>query len=73
MMADKARVNIYLSRDLKEKVYKLADEMGISISGLFCIAMTEYLKQMSVIDLSDMYKRFLLEELKKEAEGGPKA
>lgn len=56
------RVVVYLNDDLKARVDKKAEQLGLSVSGLFNIAVYDYLKQDSVLEMSDMFKAFKVEE-----------
>lgn len=56
----KDRINIYVSKELKERIYKKAEELGISASSYIVVAINDYMKQESVVEMADMFK-----ELKK--------
>lgn len=58
MMAEqKLRVNVYLSADMKDKAEKKAKSMGISVSGLMSVALNEYIKQDSVTEMAEIFKK----------------
>jgi len=54
-MIDKVRVNIYITKDVKEQASQLAERLGISFSGLVNVALNEYIKQDKVKDLSSLF------------------
>lgn len=54
-MIDKVRVNIYITKDIKEQALQLAERLGISFSGLVNVALNEYIKQDKVKDLSSLF------------------
>ena len=74
-MVDKVRVNIYLDSEVRSRAKELASRMGLSFSAFANIALYEYLKQGSVIELSSILKSVLDREISgiQEAEGVPKA
>lgn len=53
---NKTRVNAYLTQELKEKAMSKANDLGISLSALMVIALNDYLKQDSVIEMAGMFK-----------------
>ena len=74
-MVDKVRVNVYLDAEVRSRAKELAGRMGLSFSAFVNIALYEYLKQSSVIELSNILKSVLDREIVaiKEVEGVPKA
>lgn len=54
-MIDKIRVNVYITKDVKEQASQLAERLGISFSGLVNVALNEYIKQENVKDLSSLF------------------
>ena len=52
LMVDKVRANVYLDAEVRRRAKELADRMGLSFSAFVNIALYEYLKQSSVIELS---------------------
>lgn len=62
-MTNKARVTSYLSDELKERAMKKADDLGISLSALMVIALNDYIKQDSVMDMAEMLKLFQSKQL----------
>jgi len=68
MEVKRERINVYVSPEVKAKVVQKADEMGISLSAFGAVAINEYLKQDSVIDLADMFRMFQKKELEKNEE-----
>jgi hypothetical protein len=72
---ERFRANVYIDREVRDRAKELADRMGLSFSAFVNIALYEYLKQSSVIHMSDILRRVLDREVSgiKEAEGVPKA
>lgn len=67
-MAERYRANVYFEPDTRRRAKEMADRMGLSFSAFVNMAVFEYLKQASVVELSDILKRVLDESV-----GGPKA
>lgn len=57
MENEKVRVNVYLYPDVKAKAEKKAKDLGISLTALMTIALQEYLKQDSVIEMAELFKK----------------
>jgi hypothetical protein len=72
VMGDRYRANVYFEADVRRRAKEIADRMGLSFSGFVNMAVYEYLKQCSVLELSDVFKRVLDGEYR-AGEGGPKA
>jgi len=53
------RANVYLDPEVRRRAKELADRMGLSFSAFVNIALYEYLKQSSVIELGDILKHVL--------------
>lgn len=72
---ERYRANVYFDPEVRRRAKELADRMGLSFSAFVNMAVFEYLKQCSVMELSDIFKRVLDREIMtiKEAEGAPKA
>lgn len=58
---EKARMNIYVTKDLKERISKKSNEMGLDMSAFITIAVNEYLKQEEAVNFIE-----LLKQLKKD-------
>lgn len=56
-MVEKARANVYLNPSIKDEAVKLANELGISFSALVNIALSEYIKQNSIKDMAEFFKK----------------
>ena len=56
-MVEKARANVYLNSSIKDEAVKLANELGISFSALVNIALNEYIKQNSIKDMAEFFKK----------------
>ena len=54
MDSKKDRISVYVNREMRKRVEEKANELGISISALIIIALDEYLKQSSVVDMAEM-------------------
>ena len=69
------RANVYLDPEVRRRAKELADRMGLSFSAFVNIALYEYLKQCSVMELGSILKSVLDREISaiQEAEGVPKA
>lgn len=63
-MGDRLRVHVYLDKDVRIKALEQARKMGLSFSGFVNVALYEFIKQDSVVQLVDVYKRL--------SEGGAK-
>lgn len=61
---DRFRANVYLDPEVRARAKELADRMGLSFSAFVNIALYEYLKQSSVMELSDILKGVLDREIK---------
>lgn len=72
---DRFRANVYFDPEVRRRAKELADRMGLSFSAFVNMAVFEYLKQCSVIHMSEVLRRVLDREVSgiKEAEGVPKA
>jgi len=57
MDSKKDRISVYVNREMRKRVEEKANELGISISALIIIALDEYLKQSSVVDMAEMFKQ----------------
>jgi post-segregation antitoxin (ccd killing protein) len=55
------RVNVYLDLDIRKRSVEQAKKMGLTFSAFVNLALYEFIKQDSVIQLADMYKRMLSE------------
>jgi len=55
-MQDVKRININMPVDLYDILKTEADKIGTPVTGLINVAIKEYLKQGSVIDLVEMFK-----------------
>lgn len=53
------RANVYFEPDVRRRAKDLADRMGLSFSALVNMAVFEYLKECSVLDFADVFKRVL--------------
>lgn len=58
MDSKRDRISVYVNREMRKRVEEKANELGISISALIIIALDEYLKQSSVVDMAEMFKQF---------------
>jgi len=56
-LVEKARANVYLNSSIKDEAVKLANELGISFSALVNIALNEYIKQNSIKDMAEFFKK----------------
>jgi len=65
---ERFRANVYFDPEVRRIAKKLADRMGLSFSAFVNIAVFEYLKQCTVMELSDMFKRLLESEVFKRSE-----
>ena len=52
----KERISLYVSKEMKDRIVSLADEMGISVSAFLLVAVNDYIKQSSIIEVADMYR-----------------
>jgi len=52
----KERISLYVSKEMKDRIVSLADEMGISVSSFLIVAVNDYIKQSSIIEVADMYR-----------------
>ena len=52
----KERVSFYVSKEMKDRIVSLANEMGISVSSFLIVAVNDYIKQSSIIEVADMYR-----------------
>ena len=52
----KERISLYVSKEMKDRIVSLADEMGISVSSFLLVAVNDYIKQNSVVELAYMYR-----------------
>lgn len=57
MDSKRDRISVYVNREMRKRVEEKANELGISISALIIIALDEYLKQSSVVDMAEMFKQ----------------
>lgn len=62
-MAEKVRVNVYLDKEVRAKALEKSRKMGFSFSAFVNLALYEYIKQDSVIQMVDLY-RVLISEAK---------
>jgi len=53
---EKHRIGAYVTTEMKNKIVQKADELGISMSSLIVVALDEYFKQDSVVDLALMFR-----------------
>jgi len=60
-MVDKVRVNVYLDKEVRSKALEKARKMGLNFSAFVNLALYEFIKQDSVIQLVDLYKKLLSE------------
>ena len=58
-MRERYRANVYFEPDVRRRAKDLADRMGLSFSSLVNMAVFEYLKQCSVLEFSDVFRRVL--------------
>jgi antitoxin component of RelBE/YafQ-DinJ toxin-antitoxin module len=63
-MGDRVRVHVSLDREVRGKALEQARKMGLSFSGFVNVALYEFIKQDSVVQLVDVYKKL--------SEGGQK-
>lgn len=54
---EKDRLNVYLTKELKEKAKKKAREMGLDMSAYVTIALNEYMKQEEAVSFIDVFKQ----------------
>lgn len=57
MDSKRDRISVYVNREMRKRVEEKANELGISISALIIIALDEYLKQSSVVDMAEIFKQ----------------
>lgn len=60
---ERYRANVYFDPEVRRRAKELADRMGLSFSAFVNMAVFEYLKQCSVMELSDIFKRVLDREI----------
>lgn len=60
---ERYRANVYFDPEVRRRAKELADRMGLSFSAFVNMAVFEYLKQCSVMELSDVFKRVLYREI----------
>jgi len=60
---ERYRANVYFDPDVRRRAKELADRMGLSFSAFVNMAVFEYLKQCSILELSDAFKRMLEREI----------
>jgi len=53
------RVNVYLDLDVRKRALEQAKRMGLTFSAFVNLALYEFIKQDSVIQLVDVYKLML--------------
>jgi len=53
---DLSRISVYLTPEFKIKVEKKAEELGISVSSLINLALRDYMRQDTVVDVMEMFK-----------------
>lgn len=68
-MVDKVRVNIYITREVREQAMRLAEQLGISFSGLVNVALNDYIKQDKVKDMASLFEQLRDIEVKMQANG----
>ena len=56
------RVVVYVNEELKLRAEKKSDQLGLSLSGLFNVAISDYLKQDTVIEMAEMFKALQVNE-----------
>lgn len=66
----KTRVNVRISPEMRQKVEKLAYEMGIGLSTTFVVIMSQYLKGLDAADALSEVARNIRKETMKLTEGG---
>lgn len=52
----KDRISFYVSKEMKDRIVSLADEMGLSVSSFLLVAVNDYIKQSSIVEVADMYR-----------------
>lgn len=57
MTDDKVRINISMPRELKERMEKRAKELGLNMQSFVVVAINEYMKQDSVVEMADIFKK----------------
>jgi len=60
---ERYRANVYFDPEVRRRAKELADRMGLSFSAFVNMAVFEYLKQCSVMELSDIFKCVLDREI----------
>jgi len=65
---ERYRANVYFDPEVRRRAKDLADRMGLSFSAFVNIAVFEYLKQCSVMELSNIFKRLLDSEIFRQSE-----
>jgi hypothetical protein len=56
----KKRLNLTMPYDLYEMLKAESDKMGIPVSAMINISVKEYIKQGSVVELTNMYKELII-------------
>lgn len=62
IMADKVRVNVYLDKEVRSKALDRSRKIGLNFSAFVNLALYEFIKQDSVVQLVDLYKQLLRSE-----------
>lgn len=56
MESKKERMSVYVTPEMKDKIMQKCDELGIGVSALIVVALDDYFKQSSVVDMASMFK-----------------
>lgn len=54
---EKARMNIYVTKELKERINKKSKEMGLDMSAFITVAVNEYMKQEEAVNFVELFKQ----------------
>lgn len=57
MTDDKVRINVSMPRELKERLEKRAKELGLNMQSFVVVAINEYMKQDSVVEMTEIFKK----------------
>ena len=61
----KDKIAVYMPHELKLRAQEKANSLGFTLSGIMIIAINEYLKQDSVVDMAVMFKELNKQQIKK--------
>lgn len=66
-MTDKKRLTVYVSEDVREKVEKESNRLGVTVSGFLNVLISERFRQNAAMDMVVLAKK--LAEMQSEKDG----